>query len=222
MAKKKRTTPPPKPKKTRATPKTAPARAAPNARMVLSRLELLLAAYPGMVLEGEEKKTFAEECPDLANTIAAHPRDPEILFRCAWAYRKLGRFDEALDAADLALAVGRTWRAVTAKATVYRAKGDAEGAIALFDEAARIDPADTSALMEGARAFGEAGRFREAADWFARVLERDREHIEARLWREYSWFMDTRAPEHVAAVRALAEANPTELASRLLADMEAR
>ena len=192
----------------------------PDGRALLARLEIVVGAHAGLVLEGKEKATFQREVPDLDAIVEEHPTDGELMTYCAYAYRKLGRFEDALHAADCALATGRTWRHVTAKATVLRAKGEADEAIELFYEAAQLDPDDTSALMEGARTLGEANRFRDAAHWFGRVLERDPESTEALLWREYSAFNDTRSPEHVARVKRVLDEDPRNgLARRLLSFM---
>jgi tetratricopeptide (TPR) repeat protein len=216
----------PRPKKT-ATKKTVKRKAArrktppmPSAKALLARLEIVVGAHAGLVLEGEEKETFANEVPDLDAIVDTHPEHGELMTYCAYAYRKLGRFEDALHAAERALATARSWRHLTAKATVLRAKGEADGAIELFDEAAQLDLDDTSALMEGARTLGEANRFRDAAEWFGRVLERDPEYTEALLWREYSAFSDSRSPEHVARVKRVLEEDPENgLARRLLAFM---
>ena len=215
-----------KPKKRAAAPKkSTPPRPRstrpPRAETSFQRLELLLQAHPGLVLDGQERENFARECPDLEALIAENRADSELLFRCAWAYRKMGRFEEALRVADLALLASRSWRTVTAKATVYRAMNDVDNAIELFEEAAQLDRNDTAALMEGARTLGETGRFVDAALWFGRVLERNPGHAEARLWYEYSLFLATGAEEHVQRVRAFAEEHPDdELARRILADMQ--
>ena len=170
-----------------------------------------------MVLEGEERATFARECPDLAALVAAYPRDLDVLVRCVFAYRKQARFDDAQRVADLAIDVARTWQTVSAKAGVCRAANATDAAIALFEEASHLDPEDTAALMEGARTLGEAGRFADAAAWFNRVVARDPEHDDARVWGEYAGYRATHDPRHVEAVRALARDNA--LAAHLLPDM---
>jgi tetratricopeptide (TPR) repeat protein len=187
----------------------------------LAHLELLISAHPGLLLDEDERAEFADELPDLAALVAANPDDAELLIHCAYAARKLGRFDDALAAADAALAADRTWRTVTAKATVYRAAADADRAIALFEEAAGLDPDDTAALMEGARTLGEAERFAEAAVWFERVVTRDPDRTDATLWAAYSAHCATHDPAQIARVRAiLAEDPDDDLAERLLELME--
>jgi tetratricopeptide (TPR) repeat protein len=189
----------------------------PKATDAIARLDVVHGAHPGLVLDGEDRAAFARECPDLDALVAAYPHDLDILVRCVFAYRKQARFEDAQRVADLAIAVAPTWQTVSAKAGVYRAAKAIEPAIALFDEASRLDPEDTAALIEGARMLGEAGRFADAAAWFARVVERDPDNDDARVWGEYAGYRATQDPRHVEAVRALATRNP--LAAHLLPDM---
>jgi tetratricopeptide (TPR) repeat protein len=200
--------------------KRKPARKASRPATSLARLDLVISAHPGLVLVADDRAVFARECPDLDAVMKAHARDATVLFKCAWAYRKLGRFDDAHRAADRALAVERTFETLTAKATVYRAGGDVDGATALFDEAARLDPDDTSASMEAGRTFGEAGRFAEAAAAYDRVLERDPERVDARIWMTYASFMAMKTHEHITTMQELAKTDA--LAEELLADMLSR
>jgi len=207
----------------KAAPKKAAARTTPHkppppkATDAIARLDIVHGAHPGVILEGEERVTFARECPDLDALVAAYPHDLDVLVRCVFAYRKQARFDDAHRVADLAIDVARTWQTVSAKAGVCRAANATDAAIALFEEASHLDPEDTAALMEGARTLGEAGRFADAAMWFGRVVERDPEHDDARVWGEYAGYKATHDPRHVEAVRALARDNA--LAAHLLPDM---
>ena len=207
----------------KAAPKKAAARTAPHkppppkATDAIARLDIVHGAHPGVILEGEERVTFARECPDLDALVAAYPHDLDVLVRCVFAYRKQARFDDAQRVADLAIDVARTWQTVSAKAGVCRAANATDAAIALFEEASHLDPEDTAALMEGARTLGEAGRFADAAVWFGRVVERDPEHDDARVWGEYAGYKATHDPRHVEAVRALSRDNA--LAAHLLPDM---
>jgi tetratricopeptide (TPR) repeat protein len=205
-----------------ATKARAPRKAAtlPDAQTAMRQLEILVSAHPGLVLEGPEAKSMATETPDLDALIAAYPTEVMLLVYCTWTYRKLGRFGDALRAAELAVGLERSWPALTAKASVHRARGDADAAIALFDEAAKIDVEDTSALMEGARTLGEAKRFGEAAQWFARVVEREPAHTDARVWQAYAAYLDHPSDAHVETLRAVLRDDPNnDLAERLLSDM---
>ena len=203
----------------KATPKTAAAR---SLRATLSHLQLLCSAHPGLVLEGDERATFARECPPLAPVVADRAAGAELLVHCTWALRKMGRFREAVAAGERAVAVERSWRTLTAKASVHRANDQPELAVPLFDEAARLDPTDTAALMEGARTLGEAGRFMDAAQWFGRVVDRDPDRTDARVWGAYSAFCGSKDPAHVKVVRDVIRKEPDDdLAKRLFAEMTA-
>jgi tetratricopeptide (TPR) repeat protein len=179
-----------------------------EANPVVAHLSMLVSAHPGLVLRGEERATFERECPDLETIAAASSANAEALIQCAWAYRKLAKFDHARRMADAAIAADRSWKSLTAKASVCRAMGDVNPAIALFDEAATLDPTDTSALMEGARTLGEAERLEDAAIWFGRVVDRDASNTEALLWREYCLHCLTKSPKHVDNVRAVLKGDP--------------
>jgi tetratricopeptide (TPR) repeat protein len=132
----------------------------------------------------------------------------------------MGRFEEAIAAGARAVEVERSWKSLTAKASAHRAAEQCDLALSLFDEAARLDPDDTSALMEGARTLGEAGRFGEAATWFGRVVEREPDDTDALVWREYAAYCHTKDEAHVTEVRRILAEDPDhKLARRLLADM---
>ena len=200
-------------------PKTS---AAGSLRAALSHLELLCSAHPGLVLEGDERATFARECPPLAPLVADRSAGAELLVYCTWALRKMGRFREAVAAGERAVAVERSWRTLTAKASVHRANDQPDLAVPLFEEAARLDPSDTAALMEGARTLGEAGRFVDAAQWFGRVVKRDPERTDARVWAAYSAFCGSKDLAHVKVVRDIIRDDPDDdLAKRLFAEMTA-
>ena len=111
-------------------PKTS---AAGSLRAALSHLELLCSAHPGLVLEGDERATFARECPPLAPLVADRSAGAELLVYCTWALRKMGRFREAVAAGERAVAVERSWRTLTAKASVHRANDQPDLAVPLFE-----------------------------------------------------------------------------------------
>lgn len=134
----------------------------------------------------------------------------------------MGNLREAIAAGERAVAVEHSWRTLTAKASVHRANDQPELAVPLFDGAARLDPTDTAALMQGARTLGEAGRFMGAAKWFSRVVERDSHRTDARVWRAYSAFCGSKDPRHVKVVRDGIRKEPDDdLAKRLFAEMTA-
>ena len=74
-----------------------------EANPVVAHLSMLVSAHPGLVLRGEERATFERECPDLETIAAASSANAEALIQCAWAYRKLAKFDQALRMADACL-----------------------------------------------------------------------------------------------------------------------
>src|SRR6185436_17056341 len=94
-----------------AKPKRAPAPEAANAdpQAVLAHLRVLCSAHPGLVLERDERDTFADECPALEPFMDARGIDPELLVYSTWAYRKMGRFEEAIAAGARAVEVERSW-----------------------------------------------------------------------------------------------------------------
>ena len=165
----------------------------------LRRLHLVIGAHPGLVLDpdDDDPEGFAEEIGDLGKLVAKHATDAEILVMCVYAYRKLGKFAEAHATAKQALAVARTFETVSAAATVFRAEGKPDEAGALFDEAAAIDPEDTSALMESGKTFGSAERFPEAERCFAKAFERDPQNSDAEMWAIYAGYAGA-ASEHEA------------------------
>ncbi len=194
--------------------------ALPDVQTAMRQLEILVSAHPGLVLERTDAKSMARETPDLDALIRAYPREVMLLVYCTWTYRKLGRFGDALRAAELATGLERSWPTLTAKASVHRASGEVDAAIALFDEASTLDLEDTSALMEGARTLGEAKRFGEAARWFGRVVEREPEHTDARVWQAYAAYLDRPSETYIEILRSVLRDDPNnDLAERLLSDM---
>jgi tetratricopeptide (TPR) repeat protein len=173
------------------------------------QLRRAVADHPGLVLEGEGRAKFLQAAAALDVLVRSVGQDEETLVYCTWALRKLSRFAEAHEVVDRALARGRTWKAVAAKASVCRAEGRVDAALALFEEAAALDPADTTALTEAAQTLGEAGRPGDAAVWFGRAADRDPRRLDARAWQEYAAHQVDRDPARVERVRALAEREPT-------------
>ncbi len=191
----------------------------------LTRLHLAVGAHPGLVLDpDEDADEFAKEVGDLGTIVKAHAGDAETLVMCVYAYRKLGQLEAAHAVAQAALALGRTFETVSAAATVFRAEADAEAAGKLFDEAAAIDPTDTSALMESGKTFGQAERFADAEKCFARAFERDPQLAEAEMWAIYSGYAGCVAGEEkpfLARMKKLVKANPADdLAAEFLEKME--
>lgn len=187
----------------------------------LVRIRRAVAEHPGLVLEGEARTAFLQETAGLDQVVRTVGLDEESLVWCAWALRKLGRFAEAHDVVDRALALGRTWKAVTAKASVFRAQGRADDALALYEEATALDPEDTSAMTEAAQTLGETGRVAEAAIWFGRAADRDPRRTDARAWQEYALWQGDRDPARLERVRSIADREPDNAAAKyLLAWME--
>jgi tetratricopeptide (TPR) repeat protein len=181
--------------------------------MDLARLELLVAAHPGLVHDDDEAEELAAEAGDLDAFADAHADNARALVLCTYLYRKTMRFDEALEVVEQALALGRTFEAVTAAATVHRALDEVDAACALFDEAARIDPNDVTALMEGAKALGGAERYAESQAWFARVLERESYNTDAQMWLIYAGYAgcaDEDEPLYVERMREFCAAHPED------------
>jgi tetratricopeptide (TPR) repeat protein len=189
----------------------------------LARLEMLVNAHPGLVLDDDEAEEVAAEAGDLDVFADEHAANARALVLCTYLYRKTMRFDEALETAERALALGRTFDAVTAAATVHRALDEVDEACALFAEAARIDPLDTSALIEGAKTLGAAERFPECEAWFARVLERTPGNAEAEMWHIYAGYAAAEPddePAHVERMRQFCLAHPEdEVAAGFLRQM---
>jgi|GEM_PF-5438457 len=191
----------------------------------LKRLHLAVGSHPGLVLDpDDDADEFADEVGDLGAIVKAHATDVETLVMCVYAYRKLGQFEEAHAVAATALALGRTFETVSAAATVFRAEEDVDAAGKLFDEAAAIDPTDTSALMESGKTFGQAERFADAERCFARAFERDPELAEAEMWAIYSGYAGCAGGEEkpfLARMKTFVKANPEdELAAEFLEKME--
>jgi tetratricopeptide (TPR) repeat protein len=185
------------------------------------RIQKAVGDHPGLVLEGEDRTAFLQESAGLDQVVRTVGLDEESLVWCTWALRKLGRFAEAHDVVDRALGRARGWKAVTAKASVFRAQGRVDDALALYEEAAALDPTDTSAMTEAAQTLGEAGRHQEAAGWFGRAHARDPRRTDALVWMEYALFLGDRDPARTERVRALVEREPDLPAAKyLLAWME--
>ena len=182
----------------------------------LARVQRAVADHPGLVLEGDERTAFLQETAGLDQVVRTVGLDEESLVWCTWALRKLGRFAEAHDLIDRALARRRSWKAVTAKASVSRAQGRVDDAVAGFEEATALDPDDTSAMTEAAQTLGEAGRVAEAAVWFGRAADRDPRRTDARAWQEYALWQADRDPARTERVRAIAEREPENAAAKYL------
>lgn len=190
--------------------------------LLVEQLRRAVAEHPGLVLEGPERTAFLEAAAALEVLVRTAGLDEDALILCAWALRKLGRFAEAHEVVGRALGRARSWKALTAKASVSRAQGRVDEAVALYEEAAALDPTDTAALTEAAQALGEAGRHAEAADRFGRAADRDPRRTDARAFQEYALFLGDRDPARTERVRAIVEREPgNTTAAYLLSWMEA-
>lgn len=191
----------------------------------LEQLRAIVAAHPGILLGEAKRERLLAALPDLSAVEAAHAGDADALAEArllvAQLHRKVGRLDEAHAIIDRALALSRAPRAVAVKGSIHRAARQTDAAIALYAEAAALDATDTSALMEGARALGEAERYTESSAWFGKVVERDPANTDAFLWGEYAGHCATGDAKHLERIRAVVSKHPDdELARRLMAFLE--
>jgi tetratricopeptide (TPR) repeat protein/TolB-like protein len=102
--------------------------------------------------------------------------------RLAQAYEALGFDSEALEAADRASAVlgeGTDRLAIASRAEQARLAGDPERSLKLLGELVKRYPTDLEAKVELADAYGAAGRFDEALEDLAEVVERSPSHPQA-------------------------------------------
>jgi tetratricopeptide (TPR) repeat protein len=86
--------------------------------------------------------------------------------------RRLGRPDEAYAPARRAFETQPSWLTATEWATVERRRGRTEEAARLYREAARLDPADATALIDLGDMMLEARRPALAAAAYREALER--------------------------------------------------
>ena len=123
-----------------------------------------------------------EEAADAyRRAVDLRPDDAPMQNNLGIALRWLGRFDEAI--AFHRRAIERAPRLAAAHfglGQALRERGDLEGAIAAFYEGIALKPEHVSAYQSLGRALHRAGRDAEAADVFARWLERDPGHPVAR------------------------------------------
>lgn len=130
-------------------------------------------------LVAEDVDALRAELPDLAAIQRAHPEDEDVQILLSHAYRKLKMFDEADGAIDGVLRRGRHPRALVTAAAVQHARGNLDGAIALFDEAEEDS-------TESARLLRDAGRWAEAAERHTRILAKNPDAGWAQVYAHYT------------------------------------
>jgi tetratricopeptide (TPR) repeat protein len=91
------------------------------------------------------------------------------------AHRKLGELDTARARAVNAVALERNWRSLVTLATVEKARGEDDAAVAAFDAAAEAGPSDTNACTDAAFLLQSRKRYAEASERWKRALARDPE-----------------------------------------------
>lgn len=124
-----------------------------------------------------------EALPELEAAVAADPGFVAAWVRLADAYERLGRYEEALEAARRAiteLQPGAGRIAFEARAQEAQLTGDLEEARRILEEMERLYPRETRVHLALGEAYGAQGRFEEAGEMLTRVVER--EPSRARAW----------------------------------------
>lgn len=109
---------------------------------------------------------FERAVATLEAAVAGHPESPylgEASYQYAYALRRLGRADEALDVIDRAFASGQTGGAqadlTRLRSRLLRESGDEEGALQALFEYLPLRPSDSAAALEYVNLLFELGRY---------------------------------------------------------------
>lgn len=89
---------------------------------------------------------------------------------------KNGRYEEALALAEKQYNQAPSWERAVAAASAARRAGDLERAIVMFAHGVKLDPKDTSCLLEIGDIHLEQDRYAGALEAYEKVLVKDSEH----------------------------------------------
>jgi len=94
------------------------------------------------------------------------------------AYRRMGRYAEALSDLDRAIELkSRDSRAIAVRGEIYRRMGRYEEALADFDRVVELDPDYIGAIASRGETCGQMGRYEEALTDFDRAIELDPDEV---------------------------------------------
>jgi tetratricopeptide (TPR) repeat protein len=119
----------------------------------------------------------------------------------------LGKLGEAAAAIENARAYHRrvpTWRTAATLGNALRRGGDDDGAVAAFREAAALDPADVTSLLDAGDILLRGERWAEAARAYGDALKRERDHAWAGPSACFARFRATGDRAALAELRAMA------------------
>jgi len=140
------------------------------------------------VLKAQQGK--ADEAERLiAAALALNPRDGSALANYGNVLTLLGRFEEALQSYDRALAVAPDAETLRNRAQALQSLKRPGEALASYDAALQRDPNDAQSWFKRGVLLGELGRPDEALASYDRVLALQPGHVEALNNRGYGWWL---------------------------------
>ena len=140
------------------------------------------------VLKAQQGK--AEEAEGLiAAALALNPRDGSALANYGNVLTLLGRFEEALQSYDRAMAVAPDAETLRNRAHALQSLNRPGEALASYDAALQRDPKDAQSWFKRGVLLGELGRPDESLASYDRVLALQPGHVEALNNRGYGWWL---------------------------------
>lgn len=130
-----------------------------------------------------------EACELIAAALKINPRDAGALANYGNVLTLLGRFEEALESYDRALAMAPDAETLRNRAQALQSLNRPRDALASYDAALQRDPTDVQAWFKRGVLLGELGRPDESLASYDRVLALQPGHVEALNNRGYGWWL---------------------------------
>jgi predicted O-linked N-acetylglucosamine transferase (SPINDLY family) len=142
----------------------------------------------------------------IAGALKSNPRDMRALVNYGNVLNLLGRFKQAIESYDRALAIAPDAETLNNRGNALQSLGRPIEALASHDRALALNPQDVKALYERGCVLNELGRFDEALASYDRVLALAPNHVEALNNRGYIWWLNKKlyAPAIADLERVLA------------------
>jgi len=149
-----------------------------------------------------------------------HPKMPLANVATALGLRRSARYEDAIRAAEAAVASDGGWRAHVAVACAKRDAKDLEGAVAAFEKASEVDPTDVSALLDIGDIRLDQGQTNYALAAYDQALLRQADQPWAKASATYLRALSTKDDRHCADLVAQAVQDPDGRAMSLLEKLE--
>ncbi len=188
---------------------------------LVSPLVGFLSSLPAPVPEDHPARADLKSALAILDVVRElHPKMALAHVATGLALRRAARYDDAITAAEAAVAADGGWRAYVAVACAKRDAKDMEGAVAAFEKASEVDPKDVSALLDIGDIRLEQGQHSAALAAYEQALLREADDAWAKASVAYLNALSTKDPKYRAELIALAVSDPDGRGMSLLEALE--